>query len=413
MRVQISVNSIKCSKKLDQRPGLSQVAGDRIETSGDMKSLKDLPVELVELVIDLLDAESPSSRSLLQEPSSQINRSAIQPLKFLSVTCRSLRKLTLPILFKHMVLNIHVQYDKLINPYRRTDITDAVDFIARARLQTRIKTVVVEFILLTSNGRTDLNEGFASNVCSQIMDLLEPQALTIVMPPSLTPYLAMDGYLGPDQDDGWAFDIPIQVLTCRRTSSNPALQNGQIISRQQECWEGPWSSVTINEASSVSVYSSYEYYLKRTPSFFRSRHTQRLLRWDWSKTLRHFEYIAIFPTAPHICEVFKVLRNLHCLEVLSVQFGPHESSDIMSNQVRLGKCQISDLWMEFGECYVEAFRFASEMRVAHELRTFEILDWPEYKHQIYHNNGNTQLEEYMQGWHLDGENGIWTFPNDT
>ena len=377
------------------------------------KSLKDLPVELVELVIDFLDVESPSSRSLRQEPSSQIYRSVVQPLKCLSVTCRSLRNITVPILFKYMVLNIQVRFDNLINPYRRTDITDAVDFISRARLQPHIKTVVVEFILLTSNGRTDLNEGFASNVCSQIMDLFEPQALTIVMPPSLTPYLALDGFLGPDQNDGWAFDIPIQVLTCRRTSSKPALQNGQIISRQQGCWEGPWSSVTINEASSVSVYSSYEYYLKRTPSFFRSRHTQRLLRWDWSKTLRHFEYIAIFPIAPHIREVFKILRNLHCLEVLSVQFAPHESSDIISNPVRLGKCQISDLWMEFGECYMEAFCFASEMRVAHELRMFENLDWPEYKHQIYLKDTNAQLEEYMQGWHLDGDNGIWTFPNDT
>ena len=378
-----------------------------------MKSLKDLPVELVELVIDFLDAESPSSRSLRQEPSSQLCRSAIQPLKCLSVTCRAIRKLTVPILFKYMVLNIHVRFDSLINPYRRTDITDAVDFISRASLQTHIKTVVVELILLTSNGRTNLNEGFASNVCSQIMDLFEPQALTIVMPPSLTPYLAMDGYLGPDQDDGWAFNIPFQVLTCRRTSSNPAFQDGHIISRQQGCWEGPWSSVVINEASFVSVYSNYEYYLKRTPSFFRSRHTQRLLRWDWSKTLRHFEYIAIFPIEPHIREVFRVLRNLHCLEVLSVQFGPHESSDIMSNQARLGKCQISDLWMEFGECYMEAFCFASEMRAAHELRTFENLDWPEYEHQIYHNNRKAQLEEYMQGWHLDGDSGIWTFPNDT
>ena len=370
------------------------------------KTLGDLPLELVERIVDFLDVEEkPSSRSIRQEPSSAIIYSDTQPLKCLSTTCRSLRKLTMDKLFKFMVLKMYAQMDIQMDPYRRTEIKEFMNFVARNRLHLRVQSVVVQFILQTSMGQIDLNEGFAGHVCSQIMDLLEPETLTIVTPPSIMPYLAADGYLGPDQADDWAFDTPLHVLTCTRPSKLPTSETGWIMSRQQGSWEGPWSSITLNEGSSIKVYSSYEYYLKRTPSLFRSRSFQRLIRWNWSSTLRSFEYIAIFPIAPHIHEAFRILRSLDLLEVLSVQFAPHGSSDIISDNERIGKCQISDLWMEFYDCYVEALRFVSEMSNNFQMKMFRSLDWSDYctREMI-----KPELEEYLQDWTLDGN--CWTKP---
>ena len=362
-------------------------------------SLGDVPLETLERILDFLDAEeAPSSCSLLVEPSKSIYRSEIQPLKCLSLTCAAMRKIIIPRLFGHLVLKIHVQVGDQEGPTRPADIDSPMCFFNSYRSLLYIKTVVIEFILLTSVGQTEINKGFAAQICGRVMDTLKPQTLRILTPPSLMPYLAIDGYSVPSQDEGWAFDAPLHVLSCERSSESPP--GSQVISHQDELCGGRWfcwSSMILNEGSSIKCYSSYEYFHKRPPSLLRSRHVQRLFRWNLSETLRKFEYIAIFPIAPHIREAFRVLQNLHCLEVLSVQFGPHASSEVLSNVERLGKCQLSDLWMEFRECYVEALRFVSEMSTVHRLNTFRPLDWSQYASQI-----PAGVEEYMPDWTFDG-----------
>lgn len=379
---------------------MSDLSGAAAEPPG---SLGHLPVEIIDSIINFLDHEQrPSSRTLRHEPSVAICESEVAPMKCLSGTCHSLRKLIFPKLFQFLVLRIHVRIDNQVDPYRRADVDDVVRFIARHRML--VKSVVAIFTSRTTVFPTEVNKGFAARLCSQIKEQFEPEILTIAIPPSIIPYLAIGGHLIPSQDESWAFDIPLHVLSFSRTPGQP--------NRAQEhsnlhgaCWDSQWTSLTLNEGSSIKAYSSYEYYLKRPPSLFGSRHMQRLLRWNWSNTLHNLEYIAIFPIATHIRQVISALRSLHSLEVLSVQFGPHESSTIMSNFERLGKCDIPDLWMEFRECYVEIFRFIGEMSIA-SLRAFKSLDWSQYSSQIVN-----MPEEFIPNWTLDI--GYWTKPAKT
>jgi len=215
------------------------------------KSFGDLPLELVEQIIDVLDTgETPSSRALRQEPSSAITHADIQPLKCLSRTCHSLRSLTVDRLFQTAVLNVDVHLDKKMHLHRKPELCAFQDFLARHRLSHRLRSVVVQFIVQTPMGRRiDLNKGFAGSLCSEIVHLHEPQTLTIIIPPSLMPYLAPHGHPGPEYDPTWDFHAPSHVLTCVRSSGSPAMQMDSNMHHYSGLWKDRYSSIILNEAS--------------------------------------------------------------------------------------------------------------------------------------------------------------------
>lgn len=64
-----------------------------------------LPEEVLVHIISFLDVDPPSKQRLRLEPTENIFDSNVCPLKHLSTTSRQLRRLTVPVLFKHVRLD--------------------------------------------------------------------------------------------------------------------------------------------------------------------------------------------------------------------------------------------------------------------------------------------------------------------
>jgi len=369
------------------------------------KIFGDLPLELVERIIDVLDArESPSSRALWQEPSSAVTHADIQPLKGLSRTCHSLRSLIVDRLFQTAVLNVDVQLNRKMHLHWKSELCAFQDFLARNKLSHHLQSVVVQFIVQTPTGRKiHLNKGFAGHICSTIMHLHKPETLTVIIPPSLMPYLAPHGYPGPEHDDAWASNTSPHVLTCVRSSESPTMQTDFNLHPHLELWKVHYSSITLNEASSIRMYGSYEYSFKKPLSLFDSRHFQLLIQREWHCWLREFGYIAIFPVALHVHKMFWILRDLHRLEVLSVRFAPTASNTIFSDPPQIGRRHVSKLWVDFRECYWEALEFVRDMSLSHRLKLFRSLDWQNYAGTI-----KSDVEVFLQEWTFCGDS--WSKP---
>lgn len=359
--------------------------------STPLKGFGHLPLELLEQILDILDpGETPSFRALRQEPSSVITHADIQPLKCLSRTCHSLRRVIVERLFQTAVLSFDVSLNRKVRLHWKSELCAFQDFLVRNKLRLHLRSVVVQFIVQTPmRWKIHLNKGFAGNICSTIMHLHKPETLTVIIPPSLLPYLAPHGCPEPEHDEGWISNAPSHVLTCVRFSESPADFN---LHSHLGLWKDRYSSITLNEASWINMFSSYDYYLKNPYSMFSSRQFQHLIQSDWHCWLREFTYIAIFPIAIHVHDMFEILRDLHRLEVLAVKFGP-DPNEVSSGLTPIPKCHVSDLWGEFQECYWEALGFAGEMCFSHRLRLFRSLDWRNHAERMQLN-----VEMYLEEW---------------
>ena len=381
----------------NQKPGL----GNPITTMR-RTGFGNLPTELVQRVIFFLDSDqTPSVQNLLHEPSSSVVSSGNQPLKCFSQTCHSLRSLVMTSLFRFINLRISIANDYTADVV----IQSLLEFVAKYRLH--VCSVAIWFLLDEAVTIETVPKGFAGLICSRIIRALDLETLTVIARPLLFPYLIRNGRWNQQrQDDTWAFDIPLQILSCSRSSMEQFSETSDRSARLCTTWEGPWSSVTLNEGASVKIYSCYEYYLKTTPSMFTYEaaflpHIQQ----HWSTSLRNFTFIAIFPLSNHMDTVYQKLRFLDNLESFTVQFTPSEASDILSDTERIGKCQMSDLWMEFRECLVYTLEFALEMSIVRKLSTLTFLDWYRYDTAAML---MPHCESTLSGW--TSNNGCWKKP---
>lgn len=350
------------------------------------KIFGDLPLELVEQIIGVLDTrETPSFRALRQEPSSAITRADIQPLKCLSRTCHSLRSLIVHRLFQTAVLNVDIQLSTKMQLHWKSEPCAFRDFLTRNKLPHHLRSVVVQFNVRTPMGpKVRLNKGFAAHVCSTIERLYKPETLKVVIPPALIPYLAPHGYPRPEHDDAWSSNSSSHVLTCVRSSESATMPINSHLHPHSGLWKGRYSSITLNEGSSIDMCDSYKYYLKKPPSLFSSRQFQ-LSTW-----LREFTYIAIFPVYSHVSDIFGNLYYLDRLEILSVQFA---RAGFLSDLPLTGKPPFADPWEDFYRCYRVALRFAHRMSLRHRLRLFQSLDWHKHAEKI-----EAETREYLPEW---------------
>lgn len=246
------------------------------------------------------------------------------------------------------------------------EIGDLLQFYMRHQYQLEVSSVVIRFLF------EDLpaDEPFIHELCSRVMEEVRPKTLTILVPSRLLSYL--DPFHPPNQyptyGDDWAFDMPFHILHLLNRQTRSHISDHKL-------WEQPWSTLTLNEGSSLKVYSTYEYYLKRPPSIFSVQSfCEGVMRYAWSSTVQTFEYVAIFPTAYHIEYCFKYLKYLHNLRTITTRLTPHETSSILSDTKRIGKCQFADLWMELRSSYEVITRFVQDMGKDHSLREFRPVD---------------------------------------
>ena len=76
----------------------------------------------------------------------------------------------------------------------------------------------------------------------------------------------------------------------------------------------------------------------------------------------------------HMIRVLDQLKELHNLQTFTTRLTPHETSSILSDPDRIGKCQLADLWMELEESYAMVANFVQFMGENHSLEEFRPLD---------------------------------------
>jgi hypothetical protein len=114
----------------------------------------------------------------------------------------------------------------------------------------------------------------------------------------------------------------------------------------------PWTSVLVNEGSSLKVYTTWEHWLRSTPSPINavrnSPHSAELLH-----NLRHFSIVSIFPIYRHFAKVLEFIKQMHRLQSLFVKLIPEPDSTVLSDEIEeaKGHMDVNDPWTELNSNY--------------------------------------------------------------
>ena len=342
-----------------------------------MTKLGDLPSEIIYLIVFYLDqGEPPSTTYIHQVPSLSSMNSENQPLKSLSQTCHSMRRLSLTRLFTFSKVSpivapaLQIWPDQSILP-RADDITDFLDFIALHQLQMHIRSVVLYIPTQDSFPRS--GGGFIERLFLMIVEAINPEILTIMIPP-----LALNNLVPSslNMSDASEFETPLHVFRltqprkCAGPRPLPPLQSLHMLRVR------PWNTCVINEGSSAKAYKTYEYYHKSTPSALQGGYFSNALRSTLTTSyLKIFEYIAVFPLPSHVSQVIHFIQSLTSLETLRTQIGPSSNSDIWSDSGAIGQSSPIDLWMDYETNYTAIAAVVAEMGKEYHLKNFTALEY--------------------------------------
>ena len=344
-----------------------------------MAVLHDLPLEITEMIVSHLDVDPPSKRNFFHEPRPNLFKPMNPPLKNLSLTCRSFRRLTFDSLFLHLKISNHLKIDALLI-FLKTHLA------AKSQL---FRSVLVH----------DMNCIEAATVPTllttiyKIMDMIKPTDLILALNPDvLAKVLVGQSY----SRDSWAFQIPFQMIRLRRSPfEEPAWHSWHSTCRRKISAIlrlYPWAEISYNEGSSVPAYSTYEYYRLRITSWFERWQLSAFemglgMRTVLSPTQNHlashlicFDFIAVFPW---MSRMTAFLDQLPKLRVLRTQLSPctwHEAdgegcSVGAAASLGTGRAEHRDLWMEFENTYTALAEWMYRRAVTSRLVRLEVLDY--------------------------------------
>ena len=355
-------------------------------------SLTDLPPEIIgNIVSHLSDGQDLLLNTWQEEPSTDIVDIYHQTYRTLSQTCHYLRGVALRRLSNVTTFMFKSPFDcheaeiqgtlKALEAAKRFSGSDKVSVI----------NVIVRF--LEPESGDSLPGGFIQKLCSTLVYGMKPKYLTIIFPSQLFPFLSTSGQhelISPH--DSWAFDMPLHVLhlACEQPYSR---------SEADSLWDEPWSSVTLNEGSSLKAYSTYDFHTKQHPSIFLDpRFCNNVIQNMWSVTVREFQYVAVFPLAIHLKRILTQLKVLANLRTLSTRLAPHENSSILLDPAKVRKAQFRDLWSTLEENYAAIVGYVLFMRKNHHLRTFKALDCG---HSHVSESLYPMMKHCLQGWDIE------------
>ncbi|RMZ86837.1 hypothetical protein DV736_g5935, partial [Chaetothyriales sp. CBS 134916] len=118
----------------------------------------------------------------------------------------------------------------------------------------------------------------------------------------------------------------------------------------------PWTSFTLNEASSLSCYNIYEYFLRSPPSPIYSIPPTIITTValppqpnSFLANLRSFSYIAIFPICNHVEAVLLRVKQMTNLRRLFFKLVPDRHSVVLDNPLSddIDRFDINDLGTQF------------------------------------------------------------------
>ncbi|KIW22378.1 uncharacterized protein PV07_12268 [Cladophialophora immunda] len=298
------------------------------------------PNEILSRVISFLDTPSPFDADILQKPKSALipfeSEAGIEltsipaslhrqhTLKNLTLTCRFLRALTLPVLFKHAVLHPLL-------------LTDFLSFLKRHDLSQHVVSVVAH----VPGHYNHIHPAWWARLLNEV----PATRFSIVAAPEIFAELAG---ICSWTSDAWAFDMAFQILRLDQTPEAAQMQIDYddlpnfLVAR-------PWQNMVVNEGSSLMAYTTYEFFLRRTPSLLTALHSNNSAAGDvLFANLRSFDFVAIFPFYNHVDEVLKCVRKMRQLRRLFVKLCPEPSSTVFHDEIEMagGALDIHDPWNE-------------------------------------------------------------------
>lgn len=250
--------------------------------------------------------------------------SHVHPLKQLSLTSRFVRSLTIPLMFKHCIL-------------RPSDLDRFVSFLAEHDLVQRVSSLVVH----VSGHCNHLHPAW----WAQLLNAVPATRFSILASPEiLTELVGVCSW----STDAWAFDMPLQILSFDQSPEAARVQIDYdnlpnfLVAR-------PWHTMVLNEGSSLMAYTTYEFFLRRTPSLLSALHFNASGAGDaLFANLLSFDFIAIFPFYNHVDEVLKCIRKMSRLRRLFVKLCPEPDSTVLRDEIEVagGHMDVNDPWNE-------------------------------------------------------------------
>lgn len=379
--------------------------------SSTSTSIQDFPPELLSDIFACLAQPAPSERALHEQPEAKILK--IDPttngsyLKAVSRICKQWRAIVLPILFRNIIWRpqIHSFDGLILRPHF------ILEFLGNQNLAHHVQT----FTLMVDFAAEEVEESelhrqiWPDDLCllwTRLFSVIDPLRFTIMAPPcTLAAFMNRMLFLS----DAWSFDTPYHILSLARSdrqvnertmealsshSSEPSstpgssrehtgsirnhdddlerthldlrtsLARGTIsLPRDQTSMPPtstlftirPWTSVLLNEGSSIRAYHTYEYFLRQPPSMLSALlgtgeypNNVALL----PPTITDFNYIAVFPLASHVQSLF---ADLPKIERLFIQLTPRPSNQVLQDKNAMRNIDMADLWMERNTAYSHLF----------------------------------------------------------
>ncbi|KAK8004766.1 hypothetical protein PG990_010803 [Apiospora arundinis] len=343
-----------------------------------------LPREILAEVLEFLAGPAPSERRLHEQPSDDLLESDVVDLKSASRTSKLWRALALPILFRNVLWRPRLSS---LSPSDGLHPAPLLRFLLDRGLKRQVLTftLLVDFAdqqIEPSRVAYQIHPSDLETLWDQLFAVIDPLRFTIIAPPAtLAALLSRMLFL----DDAWSFNIPYHILSLARSHRDPPSDREDDAapdllsssfsssshhhpppetaaagaSRPRHYFKGampappcpfltlrPWTSLLLNEGSSIRAYSTYEFFLRSPPSMLSAllgtgeypNNTPLL-----PATVIDFNYIAIFPLSTHVSVL---LHSLPKVDRFFVRFTPRPNNRILEDRRALQHVDMADLWME-------------------------------------------------------------------
>lgn len=338
-----------------------------------------LPTELLAHIFSYLDSPAPSDDRLHDQPdSAMLDAPQETNLKSISCVSKRWRAVSLPVLFRHVIWTVD-RYRLLVDMADSKDPITMVPLLAFLRVNG-LGRHVYSFTMLVGYRTVPpppniefyapahlINPALTSLVESDedrnwlwraLFDLMDPLRFTLIASPQALANL-LSRIIFLNDADSFGSTPPLHILSLSRDPGAPTTLPPPSPSRRPYYHPikrprprsilptlRPWTHLLLNENSSIPVYKTYEFFLRRPPSILGallSNHgTVSLI----PPTLTSMSYVAIFPLATHFSWL---VDRLPRLRRLFVQLTPR--NDILLDPDEVRNVHAADLWMERNSCY--------------------------------------------------------------
>ena len=344
-----------------------------------------LPNELIAQILGYLDTPPYFEPRLHHDPDRLVPEVGKLPkdapeknLKNVSLVCRQWRRSVLPLLFRHVAWS----FSRLAKPSRADPEAFAaseIEFLAFLRSEGLARNVESLTIIINHArnmhdspdvlvwgvvaGNLDLYDTWDNNWFWHVLfKYLDPLRITLIAHPSVLASLLSRAI---DLSSDWLFKSELHILSLSRPSGSSQPGDASTIPipsglpsqdpdypARGSCLPcdlfsiRKWTSLLINEGSSISAYATYEYFHHATPSICRFLLDQPDPSFSLflEGTLVSLSYIAIFPLSGHV--IYSLLNILPpTVQHLYIQTLPR-NQDVLGDGSMPASVDISDPWLE-------------------------------------------------------------------